>query len=78
MIVEKHTNLKYRVQKVGEKKTMVIHIDRLRHYGSQRLSFETDTLSVEPDQSEVVVIKDQDAVNHDANESGASSKELEA
>ncbi|XP_061191689.1 uncharacterized protein LOC133199898 [Saccostrea echinata] len=45
VIVEKHTNLTYKVQKVGEKKTMVIHIDRLRHYGCQRLSFETDVPS---------------------------------
>jgi hypothetical protein len=43
-IVEKHTNLTYQVQKLGEKKTMIIHVDRLRHYGSQRLRFESNTL----------------------------------
>lgn len=53
VVVQKHTDLTNKVQKEGDKKTMVVHIDRLRLYGSEKLGFETESENENEDMDEV-------------------------
>ena len=43
VIVEKHTDLTYKIKKENSEKTLIVHLDRLRPYCTQVLSYETET-----------------------------------
>lgn len=66
VVVQKHTDLTYKVQKEGDRKTMVVHIDRLRPYGSQKLGLETGSENEHGDKNEVLSdVEVDDVVNGD-------------
>ena len=53
VIVEKHTDLTYKIKKENSEKTLIVHLDRLRPYCTQVLSYETETYNSDLEKEKV-------------------------
>ena len=64
-IVGKHTDLTYKIQKEGAQKITLVHVDRIRSYGCQRLQFESQDESSPRNDSNCSIDPDRTVANDD-------------
>lgn len=62
IIVKQHSDVTFKIRKETDTKTLVVHVDRLRPYGTQVLRDEGDSESLENHDQ---VIDAKDLENHD-------------